>query len=131
MKKQNQLGMNPSTASARLVKDILYKLVVDTGQNNCHHCGSDMSRDTFSIEHKTPWLDSEDPLGLYFDLENISFSHLKCNVGARRTKPTECGTVWSYQKGCRCDECRKASSQYQASRYTPGWRQERYERTGK
>ncbi len=84
MKKQNQLGMNPSTASGRLVKDVLYSLVVQTDQNNCYQCGLPMSRDTFSIEHKEPWLDSEDPLGLYFDLNNISFSHHSCNVAAAR-----------------------------------------------
>jgi len=39
-----------------------------------------MSRETFSIEHVIPWLDSEDPVKLFFDLDNISFSHLKCNV---------------------------------------------------
>jgi len=43
-----------------------------------------MSRDTFSIEHKIPWLDSSDPVGLYFDLNNISFSHHSCNVRAAR-----------------------------------------------
>ena len=43
-----------------------------------------MDRETFSIEHKTPWLDSGDPIGLYFDLDNISFSHLSCNCRASR-----------------------------------------------
>lgn len=76
--------MNPSTASHRLVKDILYSLIVKTEQNNCFLCGFPMSRDTFSIEHKIPWMGSEDPSKLYFDLENISFSHIKCNIGAAR-----------------------------------------------
>ena len=90
-KKQIQLGMNPSTASGRLVKDILYRFIVDTGNNNCYKCGMMMCRDTFSIEHKTPWLDSDDPLGLYFDLENISFSHGVCNTKAGR-KPSKYAT---------------------------------------
>lgn len=85
-KKKMQLGMNPSTASGRLVKDILWKLIVETGQDKCCKCGFPMHRDTYSIEHVVPWLDSEDPVGLYFDLENISFSHLRCNIGDTRSR---------------------------------------------
>lgn len=40
--------------------------------------------DELSIEHKTPWLDSEDPKALFFDLNNIAFSHLSCNVSAAK-----------------------------------------------
>jgi hypothetical protein len=83
-KKKVQLGMNPSTASGRLVKDILFSLVCETGKNICFHCGKEMFRDSFSIEHKIPWLDSENALELFFDLKNISFSHLSCNIENRR-----------------------------------------------
>lgn len=79
-KKHNQLGMNPSTAQGRLVKDILWSLVVKTKQNHCCKCGKEMTRATFSIEHVIPWLDSENPLQLFFDLDNIAFSHLSCNI---------------------------------------------------
>lgn len=81
-KKKKQLGMNPSTASGRLVKDILWSFIVDTEREKCFHCGEPMTRETFSIEHKIPWLDSEDPIGLFFDLDNISFSHHSCNCAA-------------------------------------------------
>ena len=50
-KKAEQLGMNPSTASHRLVKDILYKLIQEKGEL-CYRCNNPMTRDTFSIEHK-------------------------------------------------------------------------------
>lgn len=43
-----------------------------------------MTRETFSIEHLVPWLDSNNPIELYFDLDNISFSHLSCNIKAAR-----------------------------------------------
>lgn len=111
-KKKMQLGMNPSTAANRLVKDVLWKLIVQTNQDICCKCGEPMSRETFSIEHVIPWLDSEDPVGLYFDLENISFSHLRCNVEDARPKQRKpvCGTVWSYKNGCRCKECIRAKS---------------------
>lgn len=82
-KKNEQLGMNYSTASNRLVKDILFKYIKDT-KEVCFQCKGDLERDTFSIEHKKPWLDSEDPLHNFFDLNNIAFSHLSCNVAARR-----------------------------------------------
>lgn len=83
MKKHNQLGMNPSTASGRLVKDLLFKFITEAG-HVCHQCGKEMSRDDFSIEHKTPWLDSENPQKLFFDLDNIAFSHKVCNTKAAR-----------------------------------------------
>ncbi len=111
-KKSEQLGMAYGTASNRLVKDLLYSFIVKTGQNACHHCGKEMTRENFSIEHKTPWLDSPDPLGLFFDLENISFSHMSCNFGAaRKIKEYQFdhGTVATYRRGCRCELCASAN----------------------
>ncbi len=131
-KKKMQLGMNPSTASGRLVKDILWKLIEQTNQNICCKCGNPMSRDTFSIEHITPWLDSGDPVGLYFDLDNIGFSHHSCNVSDRRDtrelKP--CGTTAAYDRGCRCTMCVVAKSEYRGRRYDPEQRSARYRITG-
>lgn len=83
-KKTEQLGMNPSTASGRLVKDTLFKLAVEAG-HKCFRCGEELTRETFSIEHKTPWLDSNNPLKNYFAQENIAFSHLSCNSKASRS----------------------------------------------
>lgn len=83
-KKKLQLGMNPSTAAGRLTKDILWMLIVETGRDVCFRCSEKMSRETFSIEHKEPWLDSHNPVELYFDLDNISFSHLSCNCKETR-----------------------------------------------
>ena len=86
-KKHKQLGINPSTASHRLVKDILFGLIVETNKDTCHRCKAKLTRDDFSIEHKIDWLDSSDPIGLYFDLKNISFSHKSCNYNeSRRNK---------------------------------------------
>ena len=87
MKKQSQLGMNPSTASGRLLKDLLFKFLQDAN-HVCHQCGKSMTREDFSIEHKEPWLDSKDPLKLFFDLNNIAFSHKSCNMAAAR-KPNK------------------------------------------
>lgn len=124
-KKKMQLGMNPSTASGRLVKDVLWKLIVQTGQDTCCKCGEPMSRETFSIEHVVPWLDSEDPVGLYFDLTNISFSHHSCNVGSARN------TKKKYATKEEATAARlKTSRERRKASYTPEWRRERYRATG-
>lgn len=83
-KKALQLGMNPSTASGRLIKDLLWDFVAKTGQDSCYHCGKKMTRETFSVEHITPWLDSDNPSEMFFDIGNISYSHHSCNVSAAR-----------------------------------------------
>lgn len=90
MKKQQQLGMNPGTASNRLVKDLLWNFVESTGKGDCCKCNQPMLRTNFSIEHVNPWLDSEDPVGLFFDIGNISYSHIRCNIADAR-KPTKTG----------------------------------------
>ena len=125
-KKSQQLGMNPSTAQHRLSKDILWSLIQKTEQCSCYRCGKQMTRDNFSIEHKIPWLDSEDPVGLFFDLENIAFSHLKCNVGDAR-KP------W---KKFYTDEEKRVSllknwAESKRRNYTPEKRRERYLKEGR
>lgn len=129
-KKKEQLGMNPSTAQGRLVKDILWSLIVKTGQTVCCKCGKEMHRETFSIEHLVPWLDSEDPVGLFFDLDNISFSHLKCNITDIRRKQTTCGTSRMYKSGCRCEKCVAYKVVENRGVYTPEKRRERYLRKG-
>ena len=132
-KKKMQLGMNPSTAAGRLVKDLLWSFIVETAQDKCCKCGEPMSRETFSIEHITPWLDSDDPVGLYFDLGNISYSHLRCNIADRRdNRVVSHGTETMYDKyGCRCEPCKEIKSLRRKTYYTPSKRKERYLRTGR
>jgi hypothetical protein len=110
-RKTQQLKMNPSTASQKLVKDILYSFILRLGLNECFQCGDEMERDNFSIEHKIPWLDSEDPIDLFFNLDNISFSHHVCNVNAarRKARTVKHGTRNEYDHGkCRCELCTQA-----------------------
>ena len=111
--KKQQLGMNPSTASGRLIKDILWDFIVKLQKDSCYRCNTKMSRDTFSIEHKENWLHSDNPLELYFSLDNISFSHKSCNYASSRNQPIQeikHGTKHTYQKfKCRCELCSKAN----------------------
>ena len=116
-KKADQLGMNPSSAQVRITRDILFKFVEEAG-HACFHCGEPLTRETFSIEHKVPWLDSEDPVGLFFDLDNIAFSHLGCNSRAARKPHKKYATRKEY-----VDAKNKRN-------YTPEKRRERYLRLG-
>lgn len=89
-KKKEQLGMHPSTASGKLLRDIIFESVVIKNKHTCYLCGGELTRDTFSIEHKDPWLDSDDPSANFFDLDNIAYSHLSCNAGASRQPKRKC-----------------------------------------
>lgn len=110
-KKADQLGMPIGTASNRLRKSVVFSLLKKLNENFCFQCGGEIeSEKELSIEHKVPYLDSEDPKSLFFDLNNIAFSHLSCNVGAARPKVMKHPSSQSYQKGCRCDGCKSAES---------------------
>ena len=106
-KKREQLGMNPSTAAAILRKSLLFKMAQYIGDDYCYQCGERInSVDDFSVEHKKPWLDSDDPVGLFFDLDNVAFSHLTCNIkAARQTRSMKHPSPQMYNKGCRCGGC--------------------------
>jgi len=103
-----KLGMSKGTAANRLRKAILFSLLKDVGKNVCYQCGEEIKnlRD-LSIEHKTPWLYSKNPIDTFFDINNIAFSHLSCNcsaasrkyVGRRRIRTSD-GFVW-------CAECKQ------------------------
>ena len=117
IKKNEQLGMPHGTASNRLKKTIMFELLKEAGKNICFQCGEYIENESdLSIEHKIPWLDSENPVDLFFDLGNVAFSHLSCNVSAAR-RPTKGmitvkphGTCGRYQQGCRCGECTHAAT---------------------
>ena len=87
-KKADQLGMNPSTAAGRLRKDLLFHFAAMLGHTQCYRCQEKLTKDTFSIDHIEPWLDSDNPIELYFKLSNVAFSHHSCNCGAAR-HPTQ------------------------------------------
>lgn len=124
-KKAHQLGMNPSTASHRLVKDLLFRFVILAG-HKCHRCGEELNRADFSIDHKVPWRNSDNPIGLFFDLDNIAFSHLSCNVSV--------GQVWNkkYATKAELQEARREqTTRWSREHYTPERRRAQYLRTGK
>jgi hypothetical protein len=83
--KSKQLGMSFGTAGQQLRKNIMFELIKKCNLDTCYQCGEKIeSVDNLSIEHKTPWLHSDNPVELFFDIDNIAFSHLKCNVLNKR-----------------------------------------------
>jgi hypothetical protein len=86
-KENAQLGMPFTTASLRLHRHIMLMLAKECGRATCFQCSKEITTvEEFSIEHKKPWLDVD--LQLFWDLNNIAFSHAVCNKRAGR-KPTE------------------------------------------
>lgn len=85
-----------------------------------------MERENFSIEHKTPWLDSENPLELYFSLENIDFSHHVCNIKAARKPHKRFHTEEE-----RYENALKQSRDCRRKNYTSEWRHKRYKKEGR
>lgn len=104
-----QLGMPFGTAQQRLRKMIMFKYVVLAGHDECFKCGRRIENiEELSIEHKLPWQgrDAE----LFWDLNNIAFSHLRCNLpdyGSYRIK-NHGRTL--YEEGCRCGVCTAANT---------------------
>lgn len=89
--KATLLGMPHGTAAGRLRKMLLFKCVQELGKNICFRCGEVIEDErTLSIEHITSWQLSETPKETFFDLDNIAFSHLKCNVGAAPRPTSRC-----------------------------------------
>jgi hypothetical protein len=86
-KKNELLGEPHGTANAKLRKAILFQLLQETGKNICFRCGEEIGFiEDLSIEHIKPWMSAENPKEAFFDLKNISFSHLLCNNRAGEKK---------------------------------------------
>ena len=108
-RKSQLLGMNFVTARNRLDRDLLFKFALLLG-HKCYRCGGELVREDFSVDHKENWSEAADPVRAFFDLDNIAFSHIHCNtkeMHTRRTQDKHNANTYR-NKGCRCDECKKA-----------------------
>ena len=94
--KAQALGMPFGTATNRLRKALLFSMAKRLDEDHCFRCGEQIKYlEDLSIEHKVPWLGAEDPVGLFFSLDNIAFSHLSCNSSAG-----DKGRVWPDPQTC-------------------------------
>ena len=97
-KKDITLGMPHGTANGRLRKNIIFHLLTKHGENVCVRCKRAIEKvEDLSIEHIKPWEGIS--ADLFWDLDNIAFSHLRCNVPhvrggfvLRKSGPE--GTAW-------------------------------------
>jgi 5-methylcytosine-specific restriction endonuclease McrA len=76
------LGQPYGTACGKLRKKLLHKYIVLAGDGNCHRCGQPIEWDDLSVEHIKAW--HEVSVDLFWDLDNIMFSHQRCNSLAGR-----------------------------------------------
>src|SRR5688500_10956784 len=114
------LGMPHGTACHRLRKMILLDLLRRYGENVCFKCSKLIeTADELSIEHKLPWEGIS--VELFWDMENIAFSHLRCNKNHRRKggradmrKEGPEGTAW-------CRNCKTFRPVLAFSRHSSRW----------
>lgn len=119
-KKEKQLGMKLGTANSRMRKALLFQLAKKCNMHFCYQCGAEIEHiEEFSIEHKEPWLDSHNPIALYFDIDNIAFSHLFCNIGAAR-QPAK-----KYQNKREAMDAKNKRKREQRAKETPEAREKR------
>lgn len=99
------LGMPHGTAANRLRKQLLFKYVQQAGDDVCFKCGQKIeSVDDLSIEHKEPWENRS--VEFFWDLDNIAFSHIRCNVPHIRGKAT---ARYIVEEGlARCSTCKQS-----------------------
>jgi hypothetical protein len=83
-KKLAQLGMPIGTASHRLRKMVMLQLLRELDRDHCIRCLTKIViPEDLTIDHRLPWLDVSQEL--FWDLNNIGFSHNVCNAVTRRS----------------------------------------------
>lgn len=81
--KARLLGEPYGTACNKLRKMILFKFAKKLKLDFCFRCRNKIENiDDLSIEHKTSWQLSKNPKETFYNLDNIVFSHLKCNIAS-------------------------------------------------
>ena len=77
-RKSQLLGMSWGVDGYRLKKMVMLHLIKQLGLDVCFRCGKPIeSPNDLSLDHKKNWIN--DNVELFWDVENIAFSHTKCN----------------------------------------------------
>lgn len=115
-------GVSFSTAYGRLKREILFDLVKKAGEDACFRCGKKIRHSgELSIDHKEAWGVSDDPKTLFFDINNISFSHTICNMTAG-------GNLFrKYNSRLEKDRAKRKRNHVSKMKYRKLWRQRRRE----
>lgn len=110
------LGMSFGTACGRLRRLVMLHLLQRHGENVCFKCGKLILRvEELTLEHKQPW--RAGGATLFWDLDNIAFSHARCNLRTGWVKrEVIAGMLW-------CSACKQ-------SRPTTYFHKETRQRTG-
>lgn len=99
LKKSQYLGMSLGTASQRLTRRILFRLLQKNREDYCFKCKNKIETiEELTVEHIKPWLNIE--ANLFWNLDNIAFSHHKCNIVHTTNRRCKVGFFW-------CQHCRK------------------------
>lgn len=115
-RRAEQLSMPYGTACHRLRKLVLFDLLRRHGENICYRCGGPIQTvEELSLEHKNPWENVN--ASLFWDLDNIGFSHHACNCAAANRRLAEHGSTSKYRAGCRCAVCKAAATAARMSQY--------------
>jgi len=111
------LGMNCGNAQTKLLKQLLLKYVTLANEHYCYRCGLVINNvDDFSVDHKVNWLYNS--IESFWDLDNIAFSHLKCNNMYKRYTPKR---KVAPDGMSRCSKCSKFLSVDNFGKYAPRW----------
>lgn len=100
------IGMPFGTAAHRLKKMIMFNLLQQLNKNFCYRCGKLIENtNDLSTEHKESWLYINK--NLFWDIDNIAFSHLECNM---KNKPRH--RIETLGENCKkgfywCSSCKK------------------------
>lgn len=83
---KQQLGMDFSLANQKLMRMVVWNLAKICGMDNCYQCKQPIVKpEQLSLEHKQPWRGAngrESRPDLFWNLDNIAFSHTWCNCGS-------------------------------------------------
>lgn len=75
------------TAKYKLMRKILFSLLLETNRTKCFRCWKEMTENDYSIEHIEHWYNID--INKFWDLKNITFSHLVCNSKEKRHSITK------------------------------------------
>ena len=116
-RKSDVLGMPFGTACNKLRRMVMFSLLQRHGENVCFKCGKQILKASdLSLEHKEAWQSAGS--ALFWDLDNIAFSHPQCNLraGVVRREIID-GKLWCSS----CKQFRLISCFHKESRQRTGY----------